>query len=168
MGEKLRRMEEARKEGKSEEGGSVAMSRMRHHVSGMYDLRVCVCVCVCVCDSKYEQEKQGDMEGSRVSKRIERQDKKTQEVEGEKEGRRWRGRAVTDNTVVLRLPQGQTRQRERKKERKKKGEWDTKAENAEIYRAARGRKGYEMEGEQRWRDGIGKDWRHKEEHCSER
>lgn len=62
------------------------------------------------------------MEGSRVSKRIERQDKKTQEVEGEKEGRRWRGRAVTDNTVVLRLPQGQTRQRERKKERKKKGE----------------------------------------------
>lgn len=25
-----------------------------------------------------------------------------------------------------------------------------------------------MEGEQRWRDGIGKDWKHKEEHCSER
>lgn len=56
MGEKLRRMEEARKEGKSEEGGSVAMSRMRHHVSGMYDLRVCVCVCVTQSMSRRSKE----------------------------------------------------------------------------------------------------------------
>lgn len=34
---------------------------------------------------------------------------------GRTEGRRWRGRVVTDNIVVLGLPQGQTRQSERKK-----------------------------------------------------
>lgn len=33
---------------------------------------------------------------------------------GGKGGRRWRGKAVTDNIVVLKLPQGQTRRRERK------------------------------------------------------
>lgn len=42
---------------------------------------------------------------------IERQDKKTQAEEGKKEGR---GRPVTDNIVVFRLPQGQTRQRKKK------------------------------------------------------
>lgn len=44
-------------------------------------------------------------------------------------------------------------------ERKKEREWDTKKENAEIYRVARGGKGYKMEGEQRWRDRIEKDRR---------
>lgn len=32
---------------------------------------------------------------------------------GGKKGRRWQGKAVTDNIVVLQLPQGQTRRRER-------------------------------------------------------
>lgn len=47
---------------------------------------------------------------------IERQDKKMGRggAAGETSGRMWCGRAVTDNIVVLRLPQGQTRRRERR------------------------------------------------------
>lgn len=48
---------------------------------------------------------------------------------------------MTDNIVILRLPQGQTRQR-----KKDRGN-ETKKETAEIYRAAIGGKGYKMEVE---------------------
>lgn len=42
-------------------------------------------------------------------------DRETRQKDTGREGGRWRGRAVTDNIVVLRLPQGQTRWRERKR-----------------------------------------------------
>lgn len=49
---------------------------------------------------------------------------------------------MTDNIVVLRLPQGQTRLRGKKEGmRQRKGK-------VEIYRGARGTHGYIMEGEQ--------------------
>lgn len=37
-----------------------------------------------------------------------------------------------------------------------------------IYRVARGRKGYKMEGEQRWRDRIERNRKLKKKHCIER
>lgn len=61
---------------------------------------------------------------------------------GRKEDGRWRGSAVTDNIVVLRLPQGQTRHKE-----KEERERDIKKGNAEIYRAPRGSDGVSKDGE---------------------
>lgn len=47
------------------------------------------------------------------------------------------------------------------REKERDGTRDMQKENAEIYRAARGVKGYETEGEHGWRDGIERDRNHR-------
>lgn len=67
---------------------------------------------------------------------------------------------MTDNIVVLRLPQGQTRYRARK-------EYDAKKENVEIY-TARGRRVIRWKVSKDGETGKKKIGTHGEEHCSEK